>query len=298
MTTDNNKRILNAALFAAFNDAPAATFAVTTSGVGTGVIPNGQYPYEGQKPQARPLLSATVAQPNLTDGRPLHGAVHGSFANGAATGTEGAEPAVDVTFTVAAGPVLTPGSINGKAVITREAYDSLSTPRTADEVGRLLRDAFLDVAETRVAAALDADTHMSEIELTAAASDDVLEGDLLTASAALDVLRGGPGMTSVAGPSLFGDMVEAKGADGHRLGKYTAGIGVELAGRNWTPAWALTAASGATGYVFAPGAVVTRVSIPTVRDVSISVETVELHLFGYSVSEVVRPGDARRVVFA
>lgn len=298
MTDPSPKRILNSALYAAFAPAtPAAQFAVTRANAGTGLLPNHQYDYLAQTPQAHPLYDATVTDPALTDGQPLTGAIHASFTNGAATGTEGSGPGADVTFTVASGPTQSPQSIIARAVITREAYDSLSAPRTADEVANLMRSAFLDVVEGRVATALAAAT-LTEIELTAAAADAVLEGDLLTASAALDVLRGGPDMTvSVAGPSLFTDMVEAKDSGGRRLGRYTAGQGVAFAGRLWSPSWALTAASGATGYVFAPGSIVTRVSVPVVREVQIAVETVDVWLQGYSVTSAVRPTEARRIVF-
>jgi hypothetical protein len=186
--------------------------------------------------------------------------------------------------------------VSGKVEITREAFDQGGNPQMSGLIWRQMVRAWYEALEAYVQAQLTANAaSITDIAITTAAADSVLDGLLADAIVPLQYIRGGDTFRTVFTQiDLYKAMVKAKDSTGRRLypsiGAQNA-VGtadpryawLEAHGKLWVPAWA-TQASGtvvASSWMFDPDVVCLWASAPQRIDLQWRVAWVDMGLFGY-----------------
>jgi len=276
-----------------FTYGPArASFDVDTADV-TALNPNRQRPdmYVDQKNFPYPIWDA-ISKGTLADQTPF---VLPKFAT--ATGlvadhVQGVEPTPG-TFTATA-QTITPSALSGKVEITREAWDQGGNPQLSGIIWRQMVKSWFEGLEAASVTMLDALTPTG-ITLTTAATDDALVGEIESAFASLQFIRGGFRFRDLfLQVDLYKALVDAKDGEGRkllpRIGPVNANgqvsdlfADLDIGGLRGRPAWAL-AASGtvaASSYLFDRNDVHGWATAPQRLEFQYRVAYVDVAIWGY-----------------
>jgi HK97 family phage prohead protease len=222
--------------------------------------------------------------------------------------TQGVEP-TSGTYT-ATSQTITPTPLSGKMSITREAWDQGGNPQLSGIIWRQMTKSWFEGLETAAIAHLDSLTP-TQIVLTTAAQDDALVGELETAFASLQFIRGGFRMDDLfLQVDLYKALAAATDADGRkllpRLGPVNATgtssdrfADLDIAGVRGRPEWAL-AASGlvpASSYLFDRMDVNGWASPPQRLNFETQVKSVEIAIWGYKALATTDLTGVREIVY-
>jgi hypothetical protein len=215
------------------------------------------------------------------------------------------------TFTATA-QTITPSAVSGKVEITREAFDQGGNPQMSGLIYRQMTRGYYEALEAFVTAQLvAAAASITDMTITTAAADSVLDQALAAAIVPLQYIRGGNRFKKVFTQiDLYKAMAAAKDSAGRRLypeiGPQNANGTVEPAyrqiyahGMTWIPAWA-TAATGtvaASSWMFDPEKVCAWASAPQRIDVTWRVAWVDLGIWGYKAFGITDFAGTREVIY-
>lgn len=187
--------------------------------------------------------------------------------------TEGTEPASGTYVTT--DQTITPGAISGKASLTREVWTRPGNPATASLVWNQMVRGYWEAAESAAAAFLNTLTAATDIALTTGATGTTLTNQLENALAQLQLVRGYDFRAGVLEGALYGRLIEATDADGRKiypiLGPQNASgqsqtryMGIDVAGYQMVPSWALASTPGASNnsWLFDPSTIYGWISAP------------------------------------
>ncbi|MER5703483.1 phage portal protein [Micromonospora sp. NPDC002296] len=274
-----------------------------------GLNPTRQRPdlYVDQRSYHYPIWEA-INKGTLTDITPFVFPKFNSASGLVANHTEGVEPTPG-TFTVTTQTV-TPTAISGKAEITREVWDQGGNPQVSGLIWRQMEKGWYEALEAAAVAALDA-VSPTGISLTAGVKDGVLDGEITSALALLQFVRGGFTMDNLfTQVDLYKALVAAVDDAGRRL--YPA-IGpsnstgqararwaaLDLNGITAFPAWAL-AASGAvvaSSYLFDSESVHGWASAPNRLSFEYQVKSIDVAIWGYRATAVSDLAGVREITY-
>ena len=223
------------------------------------------------------------------------------------TGTEPTPGA----FTATA-QTITPSAVSGKVEITREAFDQGGNPQMSGLIFNQMRRGYYEALEAFVQAQLvAAAASITDITITTAIADGVLDQALTAALVPLQYVRGGDRFRKVFTQiDLYKAMAAAKDTAGRRL--YPA-IGpqnamgtidpqltqIDAHGKSWIPAWA-TAATGvvaASSWMFDPEKVCAWASAPQRIDIVWRVAWVDMGIWGYKAFGITDFNGVRELVY-
>ncbi|NUO56030.1 MAG: phage portal protein [Hamadaea sp.] len=225
------------------------------------------------------------------------------------THTQGVEPTPGAF--AATVQTVTPNAISGKIEINREVLDQGGSPQTDTIVWQEMQRAYWEGIETNIAAmlnSLSAATLYTGAEINlAGAVDAALDTALTNLFADLQYVRGGNRYTAfVADGSLYKAVVAAKDTAGRKLypmlGPTNANGQVEpvlaaanVLGRTVRPAWALGSGNDKNSYMFVPSSVWAWASAPKRFTFEYQVKSVDMAIWGYAASAVLRNTDVARI---
>lgn len=269
-----------------------AQFDVDTTDV-AGLNPNRNRPdmYVDQKDFTYPIWDA-ISKGTLADQTPFVLPKFATATGLVAAHVEGTGPTPGV-FT-ATSQTITPSALSGRVEVTREAWDAGGNPQLSGILWRQMVKAWFEGLEAAAVALLDGLTPTA-IPLTTAGADDVLVGELESALASLQFIRGGFRMRDFfIQIDLYKKLAAAVDADGRkllpRLGAVNASgtvsdlyADLDVGGLRGRPAWAL-AASGtvpASSYLFDRADVHGWASAPQRLQFEYRVEYVDVAIWGY-----------------
>jgi hypothetical protein len=215
------------------------------------------------------------------------------------------------TFTATA-QTITPSAVSGKVEITREAFDQGGNPQMSGLIWRQMVRGYYEALEAFVIAQLTALAgSITDLTITTAAADSVLDQAISAALVPLQYIRGGDRFRKVFTQiDLYKAMAAAKDSAGRRLypmyGPQNANgttdpgyASIDAHGKLWVPAWA-TAASGivaATSWMFDPEKVCAWASAPQRIDLQWRVAWVDVGIWGYKAFGVTDVNGVREVVY-
>ena len=276
-----------------FTYGPArAQFDVDTTDVAA-LNPNRNRPdmYVDQKDFTYPIWDA-ISKGTLSDQTPFVLPKFNTASGLVADHVQGVEPTPGAL--TATSQTITPSALSGKVEITREAWDQGGNPQLSGIIWRQMVKSWFEGLEAAAVAMLDALTPTA-ITLTTAATDDALVGELESAFASLQFIRGGFRFRDLfLQVDLYKALVDAKDADGRkllpRIGPVNANgqvsdffADLDIGGLRGRPAWAL-AASGtvaASSYLFDRNDVHGWATAPQRLEFQYRVAYVDLAIWGY-----------------
>lgn len=223
--------------------------------------------------------------------------------------TEGVEPTPGgFTATV---QTVTPAPVSGKVEVVREVMDQGGTPQTDTIVWQEMQRSYWEGIESGIATTLNAlavGTLYTGAEINlAGAVDAALDTAFTNLFSDLQFVRGGNRYTAFAADgSLYKAVVSAKDTAGRKLypmlGPTNANGTVEpvlaaanVLGRTIRPAWALGTGNAANSYMFVPSSVWAWASAPKRFTFEYQVKSVDIAIWGYSASAVLRNSDVARI---
>jgi HK97 family phage prohead protease len=228
--------------------------------------------------------------------------------------TQGVEPTPGAF--AATVQTVTPTAISGKVEINREVWDQGGNPQTDTIVWQEMQNAYFEAAEVGIAALLNglsAATLYSGAEINlAGAVDAALNTALTNLFVDLQYVRGGNRYTAAAADaSLFKAIAAAKDTAGRPLfpllgpananGQIQSGnapaSSANVLGQTIRPAWALNAtpANASNSYLFVPSSVWAWLSAPKRFTFEYQVKSVDMAVWGYTGSAVLRNSDVARI---
>jgi HK97 family phage prohead protease len=228
--------------------------------------------------------------------------------------TQGVEPTPGAF--AATVQTVTPTAISGKVEINREVWDQGGNPQTDTIVWREMQNAYYEAAEVGIATmlnALSAATLYSGAEVNlAGATDAALNTALTNLLVDLQYVRGGNRYTSFAAASaLFKAIAGAKdsagrplfpllgpaNANGQLQSSGSPASSANVLGQTVRPAWALnsTPANASNSYLFVPSSVWAWLSPPKRFTFEYQVKSVDMAVWGYTGSAVLRNSDVVRI---
>lgn len=225
------------------------------------------------------------------------------------THTEGDEPTPGAF--AATVQTVTPNAISGKIEINREVLDQGGSPQTDTIVWQEMQRAYWEGIETNIATmlnALSAATLYTGAEINfGGAVDSALDDEFTDLFTGLQFVRGGNRYTSmVADGQLYAGITGAKDSTGRSLypllGPTNADGTVEpvlraanVKGQVVRPAWALGNAVDSNSYLFVPSSVWAWASAPKRFTFEYQVKSVDMAIWGYAASAVLRNTDVARI---
>jgi hypothetical protein len=289
---------------------PAGQFAITPANVTNLNYPaNHPEMYVDQMDYQYPVWNA-VNKGTLTDITPFVIPKFSSSSGLVADHVTGTEPTPG-TF-VATAQTITPSAVSGKVEITREAFDQGGNPQMSGLIWRQMVRGYYEALEAYVVAQLTAlAASITDITITTAAADSVLDQAISAALVPLQYVRGGDRFDTVFTQiDLYKAMAAAKDSAGRRLypmlnpqnanGQTARGYSsIDAHGKLWVPAWA-TAASGivaATSWMFDREKVCAWASAPQRIDLQWRVAWVDVGIWGYKAFGVTDTNGVREVVY-
>lgn len=221
---------------------------------------------------------------------------------------EATEPSLG-TFTTTKVDV-TPKAKSGKVSITREVWDQGGNPALSMLIWREITRAWNEALEVEAVACLDA---LTPTAIALSGSDADLDGQITTALAALQFIRGGFRMRDMPlAQNLFTALVTAVDDDGRKLfpllGPANAGgtvseywASLQIGGLLGKPAWALEAANGGDGssYLFNREDVHLWATPPRRIDMpNVEVRYVHIGVWGYVATACTRLSGVRELTYS
>lgn len=287
----------------------SAAFDVDTTDAAA-LNPNRNRPdlYVDQKDFSYPVWDA-ISKGTLADMTPFVLPKFNTSSGLVAAHVEGTGPTPGAV--TATSQTITPSAVSGKVEITREAWDQGGNPQLSGIIWRQMTRAWFEALEASAVALLDGLTPTA-IALTTAAQDDALVGELESALAALQYVRGGLRMRDLfLQTDLYSKLVGAVDADGRRLlpllGPVNASgttselyADVNVGGLRGRPAWALaaTTAASAKSHLFDRADVHGWASAPQRLQFEYRVEYVDVAIWGYKALANTDLGGVRVITYA
>lgn len=298
---------------ARFNHGQAQQFATVTTGTASQVIPPGYRPdlFVPMLAQGRPMTNA-LSQGTIANATPFVVPVFGSVTGATADHVEGTNPTDgSLSFTT---KTVTPGAISGKLVLTREIVDS-SNPAIDQIALQAMRESYARQTEAKVYTLLSgsngaggtitAGAVPSGAQAFSAANAAAVPGAIRQQLAKYPFSRYASPTVALMGQNATTVLATATGSDGRPLfpsvgAENTAGVGNAVTqgwfidGLAFVPAWAITAAVGATDtHIFilnSADAWVWESPLLTFRyEEKSGPALIELALFGYFATHLLRP---------
>jgi hypothetical protein len=250
----------------------------------------------------------TVNKGSIPDATPFTVPKFSSAATLVAAHTESNEPSGGTYVTTS--QTVTPGALSGKVEITRETVDQGGNPQVSTLIWNEMVRAWFEALEAKVVTALDA-LSPTGITLTAGGADDVLEGDLTSALASLQYIRGGNRMKEFfVQIDLYKALIAATDDNGRKIfpilnPSNASGTtdqffaDVMVGGLRARPAWALaaTGAVAASSYLFNRDDVHGWATAPQRLNFEYELKSVWLGIWGYAVVANTRLGGVREVIY-
>lgn len=294
-----------------FMDGVGPTFNVATADVAT-INPNIQRPdlYVDQKTFEYPMLAAML-KGTLTENTPF---VLPKFSTGTglvADHSAGVEPTTGAFTTTS--QTVTPTPLSGKVTINREVWDQGGNPQLDTILWRQIERAYYEGLETAIQAFLVANAaSITDITVTTAAADAVLEASLTSQLAPLQYVRGGNRFRDFfLQIDLFKALIAAKDSNGRKLFPFinpqnaTGSVSafyndILIGGLVGKPAWA-TAATGtvaASSWLLDRGDVSVWASAPRKLTMdNVLVSAVHVGVWGYKALAVTDFTGIREVIY-
>lgn len=278
-------------------------FAVTTDNVST-LNPTQNRPelYVPNLEYSRPLFGM-VSTGTITDKTPFTIPKFASAAGLVGPHTEGVEPTPG-SFT-ATNQTVTPSPVSGKIEINREVWDQGGSPQADAIIWREMVAGYYEALEAKVASTLNALT-LTEINL-AGVTDEALVDAVQNIFVDLQFVRGGNRYSALALDGLlFKALVNASDTAGRKLlpvvgpsnaqGSVAGNFGaVQVGTQRGVAAWALGAANDSHSYLFVPSSVWLWASAPKRFTFEYQVKSIDMAVWGYSASAVLRDTDVKRI---
>jgi phage head maturation protease len=217
--------------------------------------------------------------------------------------TEGTEPTPGAF--AATTQTVTPGAKSGKIEINREAWDQGGSPQADGIIWSEMLNGWYEAIEADIATTLAA-VGTAELNL-ASAVDAALVGALTNYLAGLQFVRGGNRFTAFAADgNLFPALVAAKDDAGRPLlpvigpqnaqGSTGGGFDrVQLGNLPIRAAWALGTGNDKKSYNFVPTSVWAWASTPKRFTFEYQVKSIDMAIWGYAASAVLRASDVKPV---
>jgi len=278
-------------------------FAVSTGNVAT-LNPTQNRPelYVPNLEFTRPLFGL-VSTGVITDKTPFTVPKFSSASGLVGDHTEGTEPTPG-EFS-ATNQTVTPSPISGKIEINREVWDQGGSPQADTIIWREMLNGYYEALEAKIAALLNGLT-LTEINL-ASAVDEALVDAVQNIFVDLQYVRGGNRYSALAlDGMLFKALVNASDSSGRKLlpvlapqnaqGE-TAGnfAQVQIGSQAGRAAWALGATNASNSYLFVPSSVWMWASAPKRFTFEYQVKSVDMAIWGYQASAVLRDSDVKRI---
>lgn len=223
--------------------------------------------------------------------------------------TEGVEPTPGAFS--ASVQTVTPTAISGKVEIDREVLDQGGSPQTDTIVWQEMQRAYWESIEQDIATTLDAlaaNTLYTGAEINfSGAVDGALDDEFTDLFTGLQFVRGGNRYTAfVSDGQLYAAITGAKDTTGRSLypllGPTNADGTVQptlsaanVKGQTIRPAWALGSAVSSNSYLFVPSSVWAWASAPRRFSFEYQVKSVDMAIWGYTGSAVLRNTDVARI---
>lgn len=226
--------------------------------------------------------------------------------------TQGVEPTPGAF--AATVQTITPSAVSGKVEINREVWDQGGNPQTDTIVWQEMQAAYFEASEAGIATmlnALSAATLYSGAEINmAGAVDDALDDAIGNIMIDLNFVRGGNRYTSWASDAqLYKALSNARDTTNRRLfarlNPTNAGgtaaprfSSLDVNGQEVLPAWALSqgiAANTQNSYFWVPTSVWAWLSAPKRFTFEYQVKSIDMAVWGYTASAVLRNSDVGRI---
>lgn len=217
--------------------------------------------------------------------------------------TSGVEPTPG-SFT-ATNQTITPAPVSGKVEILREVWDQGGNPKADAIIWREMVNGYYEAIEAKIAAMLNA-LALTEINL-ASATNAALVTAVQNIFVDLQFVRGGNRYSALAlDGMLFKALVAAQDTSGRNLlpvlapanadGTVGADFSVLAIGsQKGVAAWPLGATNASNSYLFVPGSVWAWASAPKRFTFEYQVKSVDMAVWGYTASAVLRDTDVKRI---
>ena len=278
-------------------------FAVSTSNV-TSLNPTQNRPelYVPNLEYTRPLWSL-VSTGVVNDVTPFTIPKFASAAGLVGPHTQGVEPTPG-SFS-ATNQTVTPTPVSGKIEINREVWDQGGNPKADTIIWREMLNGYYEALEAKIATMLNG-LSLTEINL-AGATDAALVNAVQNVFVDLQFVRGGNRYSALAlDGMLFKALVNAADTSGRKLlpivnpsnaqGSTAGNFGqVQIGSQTGAAAWALGATNASNSYLFVPGSVWAWASAPKQFTFEYQVKSVDMAVWGYSASAVLRDSDVKRL---
>lgn len=278
-------------------------FAVTTTNAGA-LNPTQNRPelYVPNLTYTRPLYEM-VSTGTITDKTAFTVPKFSSASGLVGDHTEGTEPTPG-SF-AATSQTVTPTALSGKIEINREVWDQGGSPQADGIIWGEMLNGYYEAIEAKIAARLNG-LSLTEINL-AGVEDDALVAALTDILAGLQFVRGGNRYTKFAADGqLFPKMVAAVDGGGRPLlpvlgpqnaqGQTGGGFDrVALGSQEVRAAWALGSAVSSNSYLFVPSSVWAWASPPKRFTFEYQVKSVDMAVWGYVATAVLRDTDVKRI---
>ena len=257
-------------------------------------VPNLQY--------SRPLWES-VSTGTIDDQTPFTVPKFSSASGLVGAHTQGTEPTPGAF--AATVQTITPGAMSGKIEINREVLDQGGSPQADQIIWNEMLNAWYEAIEAKIAAALTAIT-TTEVNL-AGATDATLVNALTDYFAGLQFVRGGNRFTGFAADgNLFPKLVSAADSTGRKLlpvlgpqnaqGSVSGGFDrVQLGNQSIRAAWALGTGVDKKSFSFVPSSVWAWASAPKKFVFEYQVKSVDMAIWGYSATAVLRDSDVQPI---
>lgn len=281
----------------------AEAFAVSTSNVTT-LNPTQNRPelYVPNLEFTRPLWSL-VSTGVVSDVTPFTIPKFASAAGLVNPHTQGVEPTPG-SFS-ATNQTVTPSPVSGKIEINREVWDQGGNPKADAIIWREMVNGYYEAIEAKIAAMLNG-LSLTEINL-AGATNAALQTALQNIFIDLQFVRGGNRYSALALDGvLFKAMVNAVDANNRPLfpayapqnanGATSPSFSeVSIGSQRGAAAWALGATNASNSYLFVPSSVWAWASAPQKFTFEYQVKSIDMAVWGYSASAVLRDSDVKRI---
>lgn len=277
-------------------------FAVTTTNAGS-LNPTRNRPelYVPNLTYSRPLWES-VSTGTVEDKTPFTVPKFSAAAGLVGNHTEGVEPTPG-SFS-ATSQTISPAPVSGKIEINREVLDQGGSPQADTIIWGEMLNAYFEAIEAKIAAALAA-VGTAELNL-AGAVDAPLVNALTDYFAGLQFVRGGNRFTRfVADGQLFPKLVSAADSTGRKLlpvlgptnaqGQTDGAFDRVQGNQTVRAAWALGATNASKSYSFVPSSVWAWASAPKRFVFEYQVKSVDLAIWGYSATAVLRDSDVKPI---
>ncbi len=200
---------------------------------------------------------------------------------------------------------VTPAPVSGKIEILREVWDQGGNPKTDAIIWREMVNGYYEAVEAKIATMLNA-LAIQEINL-ASATNAALVAALESIFFDLQYVRGGNRYSAFAADGMLfknaGLAADGQGrpllpvigpanADGQVSGNFAK---IALGSQELTAAWALGSGVASNSYLFVPSSVWAWASAPKKFTFEYQVKSIDMAVWGYTASAVLRDSDVKRV---